>query len=392
MILCKKRFCLLLAVFLSFSLFGCRKAPDSTGPSDPAVAFPPADMELCSLSSRNTMAETENGYYMVQSNVLYYADKAHLDHWTAVCGNPSCKHLNVNCSAEVFTSFSLTDGKILSLRDIPGERCEGLYSMEPDGSNLHLVHKIERSDMSNGGLKVFRMRGSDAYMGYSTMQTNGLFRNQVIRIRNGQETVLCTNETERMADITMLMSIQDLLGIRGDFALINSLLSPQEALFDRYYRPTDDGCEEISGLTPLDKDMLRGGYLDGNILRYFVTDDGYYQMDLTSGETQKLRDSQLPNSRTFHLSRQYVVESNVHSTPDAPQMLLFDGNTWKPLQLPDTLRLGEEGAAFYPTAISTEHIFFEGRQGSEVTVYAVSLTDPDLQIFSCGDFTPPPAY
>ena len=58
------------------------------------------DSGRCEATSENTVIETENGYYYVHQQYLFYADKTDMDKWVLVCSKPDCNHRSgENCGA-----------------------------------------------------------------------------------------------------------------------------------------------------------------------------------------------------------------------------------------------------------------------------------------------------
>ncbi|MFR8335048.1 MAG: hypothetical protein ACLU9S_23980 [Oscillospiraceae bacterium] len=92
-----------------------------------------------------------------------------------------------------------------------------------------------------------------------------------------------------------------------------------------------------------------GSYLSGETLRIYRPGDGYYDVNLTTGQETKALDAQLENAWGWQLTEQYAVESTLLSRPLAHQeepvdrvqaMTLYDGEQWRPVSLPEELAQG----------------------------------------------------
>ena len=90
------------------------------------------------------------------------------------------------------------------------------------------------------------------------------------------------------------------------------------------------------------------GYLSGDTLRYFQMNDGYYDINIKTGDKVKLADAQLENSFASIVLPNCILEStlmayNANNSADfytegmAHEMRLFDGQKWHSVALPDNL-------------------------------------------------------
>lgn len=380
-------FAALLAVCLG--LCGCMKSAGET----PGNAVP-TSLELCGITSSNAMVELDSGYYARFQGLLYYADKGELQHWVPVCNAPGCTHEEASCPARADNGFYLAGDRIYTLRDPsmvnPGqEECLAVYSMAMDGTDLRQEYTIAGSSMAAlGGASMAILRQGEVIGSFSALQPDGMYHNQLVRTTaDGESQVLFSGESADRAT-NFLVPASGLFGMRGDFALCSDLLSGAAEVSNHLYVPTETGFQEIPGICDYD---LYGAYLAGNQLLRFVPGDGYYATDLQTGASEKRMDAQLQDSVAYHLTDQYIVETNlVHGTlPEEPEIMFYDGMDWHLVTgIPDSIKQTESDRLF-PAAVSTQYIFFTV-SGSQCTrLYYVSLDDPDYLMVHCGDFVFP---
>ncbi len=117
------------------------------------------------------------------------------------------------------------------------------------------------------------------------------------------------------------------------------------------YRFTETGLEPIGdtaglGLGTLASCDMAGAYLTGDILQVYRPNDGYYDINLATGEQTKTMDVQMEDGWGWHLTDQYILESPLlFNRPeqqlemkDGPHaMLFYDGESWNPVTLPKEL-------------------------------------------------------
>lgn len=147
---------------------------------------------------------------------------------------------------------------------------------------------------------------------------------------------------------------------------------------------------EIPSLADIGAYERLGAYLSGDTLYRFVTNDGYYRTDLTTGESARIRDAQLTDSYAFHMTEKYIVETNLFYgfDPETPEIRIWDGTGWHSASLPDNIWPGKE-AYFSPFAISTEHLFITIGEGMTTRLYCIRLTDETYTLTPCGEFELP---
>lgn len=389
----KRSLAVLLAAVLTLPLFGCRKAPEveTTPPS-----YAPVTVELCAQSSNYSMAQAENGYYLLMNGILYYADKAQLDHWVPVCDNPACNHVNTRCSADVSNAFILKDDRIYTLRDVyTGDGGVEICSMALDGTDLRQEFVVEESKAPGvqSSCASFIVNGK-IYGAYTAMRTDGTFFNQIVRsdMENGDSTILYSGSTEDFPPAPTLMPAWFFDGIGGEDLFFSTLLA-EDNVMERRFRFTDEGYEEVPELSEYPNEALFGSWMKGNTLDHFVPGEGYVRTDLKTGKSKTLQPSQVPEGSGRWLSEQYLVECNFlgQETPENPQLMFFDGIQWHPVTLPEDLAIDGENR-FFVNAVSMEYLFIGQQKDNTIKLYAVSLTDPEYRMFSCGEIVAPAYY
>lgn len=367
----KQLLCALLALVLALCLFGCGEAP-----LEPAALE--IGMDVCAESSRYKMAETEQGYYLtVCESRLYYADKSDLSNWVVVCTNPVCNHTATTCSSMIH-SFYIDNDRIYSIQipaslasllpedDTVGEFYHAVFSMALDGTDLRQEYKIEGSDLDKGGFSYVTLYGKKAFGAYALMQNDGTFQAQIVAAdKNGTTCLYSQDGLETMlpgGDIMFPLNLTK--EIRGDICVRSCLLDGTDDYANRPYRLTEDGFEAMEGVTA---DDLMGAYLKGDQVYRFIANDGYYLMDLSTGESKKWMDAQLADSEAYHLTDQFILESTAYGSVEKPELRFYDGAQWHAISLPADTSMFSGEVYYAPLALTTEHLFLHasGIQGDK---------------------------
>ena len=372
---------LLLALCLCITAGGCQR-------QKPLANAPDTGLELCSITSGGQMAETADGYFFRYFGTLYYADKGAMDNWVPVCNQPDCTHELPDCPAQVSGDFYLEDNRIYTIRhtwdfDTSQENREAVYSMALDGSDLRLEYEIEGSDyLSQGGMGLTIVRPGEVLAYYSALQPDGSYQNRIVRANAAGSQTLFTGKATELVMGTFLSGCYRFC-MRGDFALCSNLMSEEDQGTEQVYTLTGEGLVEIPGICDYD---LFGAYLQGDELRRFVPDDGYYTTNLTGNTSEKTMDAQLTGSVAYYLTGQYIVETNLmfQAMPEEPEMRLYDGNSWHEVKLPDDLPLSEDMA--YPIlSISSDCIFFGASEKTSIKLYYINLDKSEYEAIFCGE-------
>ena len=125
------------------------------------------------------------------------------------------------------------------------------------------------------------------------------------------------------------------------------------------------------------------------VLRIYRPGDGYYDVNLATGQETKALDSQLEDAWGWQLTERYAVESTLLSRPLAHQkdpvdreqaMTLYDGERWRPVALPEELARGPLFQNLRPVAVTSEGIFFQAKLQDQRRLYQVKLDGDTLQM------------
>lgn len=383
----KKYIKIIGTVLLAAALCACKnQASLIEGNQDNEKASLASD--ICAQTSNGFMAETEEGYYYLCVGRLYYADKSDLTNWVIVCNDPNCPHNNDTCSAHITSGFRLQDGRVESVRNPwefdtknEDEGRDAVYSMARDGSDLRLEYEIEGTRMKNGGASLEYVLEDQILVANSQMQTDGTYKNIILQVSDQGTRTLYSGQSEELTSVPFLSASMN--GMRGDLAVFVKFLAGED-LFQHLYRITESGFVEIENICNYD---LNGAYLTGDRLLHFVPDDGYYETDLKTEKSQKRMDAQLTNSRAYHLTEQYIVETNLYAqnTQGTPEMSFYDGANWHTVVLPAELTT-EQGISLWPVAVATDRIFFSADVVNGVyNLYYMLLESEEPILTLCGE-------
>lgn len=386
----KKIYAVVLSALLSLSLAGCQQPEASTQKG-------PADSSLCANTSAYLMAETEGGFYYSTGNILYYADQENLTEWVPVCSRPDCSHNGPDCQAYLANDgrFVLKGEQIYfcdsNTRYHPdGDSGTVLASMTLDGGDRKVAYTIPGSLSDAGGSDRFCLLGDQLIAMYCRMNEGGAFDTRMVRVDETGEQELFTGTMEQLPSWLGAVTRYEDMG--GDTALYFYLDDSQENWACTLYRPTAEGLEklgDVSGLGNLMDLDFTGSYLSGEVLRIYRPGDGYYDVNLATGQETKALDSQLEDAWGWQLTERYAVESTLLSRPLAHQkatvdreqaMTLYDGERWRPVALPEELARGPLFQNLRPVAVTSEGIFFQAKLQDQRRLYQVKLDGDTLQM------------
>lgn len=354
------------------------------------------DTLRCARTGRGYMAETDSGYYFLMNQILYYADKSDLSTWVPVCDKPNCLHNGADCNAYINSEFTVSGDRIYFCGDsydygIRDRNGRVLASMALDGNDRKLAYTIEGALLSNGGIQRLSLMYNQLVACFAALQEDGTYSTQIVRLDEDGEHVLFTGTTEEDLS-TIGIPAAALYNFYGDPAIFTSILGESSHVFDTLYCPTQDGLLELDGVNEFE---LTGAYLSGYILRTFIQDDGYYDADLSSGETVKVADAQLDGSWSFTLQPNCVVESTLFADSKPfvgdtelictdPAMVLYDGTAWRAVALPEDLLQPDGGGHLFPAALTSDRIFFQRTVDGTVYLYQILLGTEEPSLTLCG--------
>ncbi len=386
----KKIYILTFLALFTLSLVSCKQS--ETSPSSGA-----ADLSLCADSSAYLMAETETGFYYSTGNILYYADHENLTEWVPVCSRPDCSHNGPDCQ-----SYLANDGRFL-LKEERIYFCDSntryqpdgaagtiLASMATDGGDRKVAYTVPGSLSDAGGSDRFCLLGDQLIAMYCRMNESGSFDTRMVRVNEAGAQELFTGSMEQLPSWLGAVTRYEDMG--GDTALYFYLDGSQENWACTLYRPTSEGLEKLGDVSTLGNLMnldFTGSYLSGEVLRIYRPGDGYYDVNLTTGQETKAMEAQLEDAWGWQLTEQYAVESTLLSRPLAHQkdpvdreqaMTLYDGESWRPVSLPEELARGPLFQNLRPVAVTPDRIFFQAKLQDQRRLYQVPLDGDALQM------------
>lgn len=124
-----------------------------------------------------------------------------------------------------------------------------------------------------------------------------------------------------------------------------------------------------------------GGYLEGDTLKVFRSGDGYYQLDLRTGQETRLADAQMEHSFCHIMAPNCILESTVLNVAylrdevletrqlhpvEEHTMRFFDGELWLDVALPEEVQKAQGGESLTPIALTLDRILFSFKDISDV--------------------------
>ena len=286
------------------------------------------------------IAETGQGYYFYDTikKQLLFADKEDMSHWVTVCAKPNCKHasLDITCDGAVSgNSFVLRDNRIYFSDSLSSHRhlypgtADGMaiFSKAFDGSDIRLEYVIEEGLIQGGGRSSNYLTADQWVYNVAQLQKDGTCLARVYR-RTEEKLELLFEETLEDFD-----SRATPVEIGGDRVHYNGLLGS----------PLSVQRSEDGKLVTLELGEYRetACYLSGDILRIFRPNDGYYDVNLATGEEVFVCKAQLENSVVAMPLPNCIIEttigSELHPEGEPHAMAFFDGESWHNLSLPEEL-------------------------------------------------------
>lgn len=355
----------------------------------------------CEATANYKMAETAQGFYLAYNSYLFYADKSALAHWVPLCSRPECNHMDSpGCTAKLQQNrFLVQNNRIyyevnsLDYSHLHHTEASGyfLLSMAPNGTDQRLECVIDDALVAGGK------------WGTILDGTQWLYLSQELDNFGGNRIRFFRATDEGITEISLsphenaegYLTAGDLLGYFGDRYFEN--LAMESGKLYRF---------ENSVLVSLDLEALshNTGYLSGNTLRYMVTNDGYYDLAIDTGEVTKLSDFRIPNSHGIVVLPNCTVESTlffpalkhrisgmIHS------MEIHDGSTWHSVILPEDLLHAASTGYLLPPSITSDSIWFLYRDDDQCTaengypidLYRIPLDAEEWALEYCGTITCP---
>lgn len=414
----KRIMSLILTFTLLLPLFGCsEKTPEGTTypyTEYPEPVFTPGKLESDLLTVENgnydranrtglaSFLETGTGYYYLKDGLLYYAERDNMNQWVPVCSNPDCGHTSKTCSASIEIGVYLAKDRICFLAS--AENYPQLYSvdsgvigymqcsMELDGTDIQLEHIWENALVGAGGLTACVF--PDGYaVTVEHPNLDGSYGAELYWYdTNGECKLLEKTQDSFKGHITF--SAAQMFALYGDNALATSMMD-SGTFTDSFawLSNQEPKAENVSDLS------ARGGYLCGNILRCYRPNDGYYDVDLLTGEETKLADVQLNNSQGLVLQPNCILESDLFLAgiyfgsrePREPlethMMCFFDGQKWHDVALPEDLLDIPDNRYLAVTALTSDCVVFSTNIDGNIHFYRMALDAEEYKLERCGTFS-----
>ena len=389
-----------LVIFL-LSLCGCSKAdvPLVTAEYQSELSYGVFEAEKITVlpwnsgrsefTSYNTLAETENGYYFMFSSWLYYADKSDLSNWAVLCNKPNCNHYDGLCNGKIYASaFLVMDEKIYRTGDTffydhlyqKKEHGTVFVASDLDGSNTKIAYIPEHT------VNTAPIAGADFYLDdqwiffIASLDAAGIAHTKGISVSDSGSQIFWEQEGD-VASLS-LMGARNMFSIYGDKYFYCSLLSGTSTKIHRVENGTLFEID-ISGLP------VKGSYLSDSILRCFRQNDGYYDIDLTTGDEIRLMDARLENSYCSAILPNCILEStllypeSVDSRIDGKPhcMEIFDGESWHSVELPSELINAPRNTFLSVRAVTSDGIWLSRMEQVRVIKDNEPLMYTDMALY-----------
>ncbi len=313
--------------------------------------------ERCSVTGNGHAAETGAGYYMWRSSILYYADKSDLTNWVPVCNDATCTHDpgDYSCNANLRNSpFWMTEEGLYHYADMIGYQdldSPSFIRRNFDGSVPTVVYTSPHYEMLPGASSGTSGGTGDSFLTSHVflLEDGSQFLRLVLTGKDGASILF--SETFPAGASGMEVPYPEIrqmpMSTRGD-ALISSkiplrtLTEEEKANWESYTETLYYHVHE-GELLPLDVPEtcdLVGSYISGNHFFHYHVNDGFYYMDLSTGEEVKIAHAAYENGYGLCLDGTILVET----TMDLPAQLrdggganlrYYDGQQWHELQTQD---------------------------------------------------------
>ncbi len=312
--------------------------------------------ERCSVTGNAMLAQTESGYYMLRDSTLYYADKTDLTNWVPVCNDATCNHAPGNFACNAYLGGSpfwlREDGIYYYAESIGVDSLDNFYFIRRnfDGSVPTTVYTSSEYQILGPSSGTSDGTGDSYLTSHVFLLEDG---SQLLRLvlTDKDGAGILFSETFPAGESGMKLPypkvLNNSLSTRGD-ALISSQIplgeltaedkANWEAFTDTRYYHVHDG--ELLPLNVPETCDIPGSYISGNHFFHYHVNDGFYYMDLSTGEEVKIAHAAYENGYGLCLDGMLMVET----TMDLPAQLrdgvganlrYFDGNQWHELPTQD---------------------------------------------------------
>lgn len=351
----------------------------------------------CARTSRGNMLETKNGYYLIYNSILFYADKSDLTLWVPVCAKPDCAHDDFNCYAVDIDAIWLAGDRLYGATDATkGE----IKELGLDGSIQEVVYTEPFLDSSSGKIITSASRWDSYCLLTTFLETDGTWTNSILLMQGDSSRVLFSKSYPEQTSMDLFAAVSNTRSsIRGDYVFCSRILldgaedtDVEDWISrdnDRYYQVCADTIREI---TPRVTSDIYGAYIEADSLYHFHPNDGFYYMDLSTGQEAKVADAAYADSYGYSIDGCLMVEMTmgvpgIASTADQARLRYFDGKDWHEVKIPETWQGAYE---FNLIAATSDRIFFTVRNtdvsNSETTTTLYSVMLGEDEVVPCNAF------
>lgn len=349
----------------------------------------------CETTTGNTMVETEIGYYLVNNNIIYYADKVDLSLWVPLCNLANCVHYdhNIACKAIMDEDWLvLKDGR-LYFAETPGGQVvlppgtgsgDVIVSTALDGTDKRIEYVIEDAMLRSEGIAGGRMVGGKWMYRCTTFDLEGHSYTRIFVVDENGERELPTGEGGS-GDLYPM----HYFSLYGDPYFQCTKISQDKLL-----------CFQGDELVGIDMKYVpdTGGFISGDTLRIFKGNRGYFDINVTTGKQVKVTGNRIKNSTGMILAANCILETN-HSgycgrnISVEGKMEVFDGESWRSVQLPEEWSVTSKDRWMHVAGMTSDSIlvfgyeknsYYSGQSAS--TLYRIPLDSEELVLEKCFTF------
>ena len=157
-----KKIRILLCTLVLLLCAGCGTAPDTgTNHAGAVVGSNAPQAEIRELPNAGPVAETPEGYYYANGNIVYFCPKGGSS-LVPLCGKPNCQHNNKHCNAYLFLldALDIYDGALYTMDSPLKSRPDEIYfsKRKLDGSDHSLVATLNTANYGIRGDMGFELK------------------------------------------------------------------------------------------------------------------------------------------------------------------------------------------------------------------------------------------
>lgn len=305
---------------------------------------------ICSDTSHRNMAEVESGFFYCPGDILYYADRDNVGKWIAVCNKPECTHSGDSCNAYVPSYFTEKNGKLYGFH-LGIEGRPYVYQILTDGSGQKHVYDIpvEENEFINSIIGTISQE--QLLLNYGYLGEDGFYKDVMVNLKGDKVYKLYENTSENEEKEYFIEYFHHM---QGDDVVLATSLKEENAMRE-LWRIDGDKLERINLPNGIPMEF---SYIEGNSYIYFKEREGFFKLDLKSGEENLIVENQLGDSKGYVLTENYMIETNRYwkNQPENAYMKFYNGEKWIDVELPEEVKNTDK--SFWPVSVGTDRIFF----------------------------------